>query len=189
MLVKGRFRHDLEIPVGPRSREGASGYQLITPLQRTDTDGDQEMILVNRGWVSREHKEQSTRPASLDHGEVIVEGLLRKKLYPTWVAVSNLPDRNEFPIMWTDQFAELTGASPVMVEATADPNDPSQPSPYALERAGVPIPKEPRLSVRNNHMQYIITWYGLSAFTTGMLFVLLRRPRSAIKDRVRAAPF
>ncbi|CDF33137.1 unnamed protein product [Chondrus crispus] len=56
--VSGRFLHDAEITVGPRSAPkdlpspvlqwgGSSGLQIITPMEMEDG----KVILVNRGWV------------------------------------------------------------------------------------------------------------------------------------------
>ncbi|RUP46122.1 SURF1 family-domain-containing protein [Jimgerdemannia flammicorona] len=66
--VTGHFLHDQEILLGPRTRgDGVSGYFLITPLEREDGS----RILVKRGWVSREKKDQATRGAGLTEGTVM----------------------------------------------------------------------------------------------------------------------
>lgn len=50
--------------------------------------------------------------------------------------------------------AEAAGTAPVYIELTKD-----NPLP------GAPIGGQTRMSLRNEHMSYIITWYSLSMFT------------------------
>lgn len=73
MSASGCFRHDQEILVGPRSREGSVGYHVITPLERENGS----KILVNRGWIPRERKDQMTRAKGLPTSVQNVEGLIR----------------------------------------------------------------------------------------------------------------
>ena len=42
-------------------------------------------------------------------------------------------------------------------------------------RAGVPIGKQPKIDLRNNHLQYLVTWYGLSLLSSIFLIVALRK--------------
>lgn len=72
--VTGVYDHTKEMLLGPRTRgDGNSGYFLITPLRRENGS----IVLVKRGWVPTEKKEQSTRPESLDESVQEIEGLLR----------------------------------------------------------------------------------------------------------------
>lgn len=50
--------------LGPRTRDGVLGYQVVTPLIREE-GGPSSTVLVNRGHVSRTMKDQASRPESL----------------------------------------------------------------------------------------------------------------------------
>ncbi|CCC70158.1 hypothetical protein NCAS_0E00880 [Naumovozyma castellii] len=46
---------------------------------------------------------------------------------------------------------------------------------YQFIKAGVPIGKKPTIDLRNAHLQYLVTWYGLSFLSTIFLIVALKR--------------
>ncbi|GAV47969.1 hypothetical protein ZYGR_0I02650 [Zygosaccharomyces rouxii] len=48
---------------------------------------------------------------------------------------------------------------------------------WQFVQAGVPIGKEPKIDLRNNHLQYLVTWYGLSFLSTIFLIVALKKYR------------
>ncbi|SCU80147.1 LADA_0B05314g1_1 [Lachancea dasiensis] len=48
---------------------------------------------------------------------------------------------------------------------------------WQLIKSGVPIGKVPKIDLKNNHLQYLVTWYGLSFLSTIFLIVALRRNR------------
>lgn len=48
---------------------------------------------------------------------------------------------------------------------------------WQFAQAGVPIGKEPKIDLRNNHLQYLVTWYGLAFLSTIFLIVALRKYR------------
>ena len=61
----------------------------------------------------------------------------------------------------------LTGAVPVFLDATYDSSVP-----------GGPIGGQTRITLRNDHMSYLITWYGLSLATAFLWYrkIIQRRP-------------
>ena len=116
VYMTGRFRHDQEMLVGPRMREGEQGFIVVTPLER---DGDEgAKVLVNRGWVSKANMEQSKRPDGLPTGEVRVEGMLRQPWKKNMFTPENRPDKGEFYFPDVKQMAALTGSQAVWVEQT-----------------------------------------------------------------------
>lgn len=114
VVATGRFRHDQEMLIGPRMRDGQDGYLVITPLERKDAT----TILVNRGWISKKHRNKKTRPDSLPTGVVSVEGLLREPWKKNMFTPDNKPEKGEFYFPDVKQMAELTGSQPVWIETT-----------------------------------------------------------------------
>ncbi|PSR83853.1 putative COX1 assembly protein Shy1, partial [Coniella lustricola] len=203
VVARGTFRHDQEMLIGPRMRDGEQGYMVITPLERGDDGGS--TVLVNRGWISKAMGEQRMRQRAtakarrstdkgevsgqnyahvdaLPQGQVVVEGLLRAPWKKNMFTPENRPDKGEFYFPDVRQMAELTGAQPVWIEATMDPNY-MQVMEY--EARGVPLGRPAEVNLRNNHAQYIFTWYSLSLATAIMLWMVVKKPPSDIAKRVR----
>jgi surfeit locus 1 family protein len=115
VYATGRFRHEQEMLIGPRMRDGEEGYMVVTPLDR---EGDGTTVLVNRGWISKSKKLQEDRRDSLVEGEVTVEGLLREPWKKNMFTPDNRPDKGEFYFPDVEQMAALTGSQPIWVEQT-----------------------------------------------------------------------
>lgn len=62
--------------------------------------------------------------------------------------------------------SELTGASPIYIDATND-----------FDVPGGPVGGQTRISLRNEHLSYIFTWYSLSALTSFAWFKQFIRPK------------
>jgi surfeit locus 1 family protein len=112
----GHFRHDQEMLIGPRIREGKDGYLVVTPLERQDGS----TLLVSRGWIEKKFKRQADRPDGLGlvKGEIRVEGLLREPWKKNMFTPDNVPEKGEFYFPDVVQMAKLTGAQPVWIEET-----------------------------------------------------------------------
>ncbi|KAK4174047.1 putative COX1 assembly protein Shy1 [Triangularia setosa] len=181
VLVTGRYRHDQEMLIGPRMRDGEQGYIVVTPLERKDDPG--ATVLVNRGWISKKHADQKSRPLeALPREEVTVEGLLREPWKKNMFTPDNRPDKGEFYFPDVKQMAELTGSQPVWVEQTMNPDYFTT---LEYEQKGVPIGRPAEVNLRNNHAQYIFTWYGLSLATSIMFWLVVKKPPKDITRRVR----
>ncbi|KAF8525677.1 SURF1 family-domain-containing protein [Trichophaea hybrida] len=180
VLATGKFRHDQEMLVGPRVREGENGFQVVTPLERTDGS----KILVNRGWISKAKKAHRERgPDALPQGEVTVEGLLRAPWKKNMFTPDNRPELNEFYFPDVDQMAKLVQAQPVWIEETMA--EPDLIVAMNAQASGKPIGRPAEVNIRNNHLQYIVTWYGLSFATSVMLYLLVRKPPGNVSRIVR----
>lgn len=148
--VRGSWRHEAEMPLSARTLEGRIGYHIVTPLDRADGGGT---VLVNRGWIPAERLDPGTRPESRPQGEVTVAGIARDPPPPGWMQPDNDPAANTWYWIDLDAMASRAGGpvAPVIVEAAAG-------APGEL-----PVGGQTRLHIPNNHLQYVLTWYGLAA--------------------------
>lgn len=111
----GRFRHEQEMLVGPRIRDGKNGYLVFTPLER---DSDASTVLVNRGWIAKELRRQLDRKDGLPSGRVTIQGLLREPWKKNMFTPKNRPELGEFYFPDIHEMASLTDSEPVWVEET-----------------------------------------------------------------------
>ncbi|KAL4997619.1 SURF1 family-domain-containing protein [Aspergillus recurvatus] len=181
VYATGRLRHDQEMLIGPRMREGQDGFIVVTPLERGQGEST---VLINRGWISKKMMNQKDRDReALPTGEVTVEGMIREPWKKNMFTPENQPEKGKFYFPDVEQMAELTGSQPVWIEQTM-----VQDLLESMDREskGIPIGRAAEVNLRNNHSQYIFTWYGLSLATSIMLWMIVRkRPTSEAHRRVR----
>ncbi|OCT67086.1 surfeit locus protein 1 [Xenopus laevis] len=165
--VKGHFDHSKELYILPRTlvdpeREARqagqlasntqSGAQVITPFYCTDLG---ITILVNRGFVPKNKVNPETRPKGQVSGEVELVGIVRLTEARKPFVPHNDPTRNLWHYKDLAAMAQVVGAEPILIDADRGSTVP-----------GGPIGGQTRVTLRNEHMQYIVTWYGLCAATT-----------------------
>lgn len=148
--------------------QGQSGFYLYTPLELADG----RYFFVNRGFVPYDRKDPATRPESLVEGEQTVTGLARAEL--TEKPSSLVPDNDEAAniFYWKDRTRMAAS-----VDLPAD-----RVLPFFLDADSTPVagglPKGgvTQIDLPNNHLQYVITWYGLAfALVAVVLAGLIRR--------------
>ncbi|CDR43990.1 CYFA0S13e01244g1_1 [Cyberlindnera fabianii] len=76
----------------------------------------------------------------------------------------------------------------VVERVDVKPDEVQEFSEYQLMKAGVPVGRTASLDIRNNHLQYIATWYGLCFASTILLFLVLRKkPKDPLQDKLKHA--
>ncbi|KAG9830650.1 SURF1 family protein, partial [Aureobasidium melanogenum] len=183
VYATGKFRHDQEMLIGPRLLDGNDGYMVVTPLERQfEGYSGNTKILICRGWIPKDKANQRTRPEGLPQGEVTVQGLLREPWKKNMFTPENKPEQGAFYFPDVQQMADLTGSQPVWIEETMKPDLVES---YDREAKGIPIGRPAEVNLRNNHTQYIFTWYSLAAATSVMLWMVIKKPSSRAARRVR----
>ena len=160
--VTGTFDHAHELYVNARSQRGNTGYDVVTPLRRAEGPP----VLINRGWVPYARKDPATRAEGQVAGETTVEGILRTEPRKGWFMPTNSAERNEW--FWFDlaamkQAAGVPDAAPFYIEAGPEPNP-----------GNVPIGGQTIIELRNDHLQYALTWYAL-AIALAVIYVVSQR--------------
>lgn len=165
--VHGYFDHSKELYMMPRtlvdpvreareagrlSSSAESGAYVITPFHCTELG---ITILVNRGFVPRRKVNPETRLKGQVEGELDLVGAVRLTETRKPFVPENLPERNQWHYRDLAAMAKHTGAEPILIDAD-----------FRSTVAGGPIGGQTRVSLRNEHLQYILTWYGLCAATS-----------------------
>lgn len=158
--IRGEFLHDREILLLNRVRHGQTGFDVITPMVLEGGGA----VLVNRGWVPKAWPGGGELARRRPAGTVEHIGLLRAggRGGNPWIP-DNEPARDQWYFTDVAQMAakaELTGAKPYVIKLSP-------------ERALAGYPKGPHAShrIRNKHLEYAITWFGLAA-TLVVIYVI-----------------
>ncbi|XP_062446600.1 surfeit locus protein 1 isoform X2 [Rhea pennata] len=157
--VRGRFDHSKELYILPRSlvdpereaREAGrltsnpeNGANVITPFYCTDLG---VTILVNRGFVPKKRLKPETRLKGQIEDEIDLTGVVRlSETRKPFVPENNI-EKNRWHYRDLEAMAKVTGAEPIFIDAD-----------FRSTVPGGPIGGQTRVSLRNEHMQYIITW-------------------------------
>jgi surfeit locus 1 family protein len=120
------------------------------------------VVLVDRGFVPLEKKDAATRAAGQIEGETTLAGVARA---PQARGMFSNADDVAKNIWYTrdpktmGEALKLTRVAPFYVEADATPN-----------AGGFPIGGRTQVTIRNEHLQYAITWFGLAAVLLAVYF-------------------
>jgi surfeit locus 1 family protein len=149
--------------------DGQSGWHVYTPVQVDEG----QVIFVNRGFVPYDKRDPKTRDDGQMNQLVNIEGLARAALTqkPGWVVPDNAPEKHEF--YWKDLSAMISAAGledrtvlPFFIDKTSK-----------LPDGLLPIAGVTRIDLPNNHLQYLITWYGLALALAGVLLAYVLKSR------------
>jgi surfeit locus 1 family protein len=159
----GRFRFDRAAVFGAEVRDTAAGptmgsYQVV-PLER---DGART-VLVNRGWIPQKREAPLDDPA----GEVTVTGYIRPGEASHWFSAADDSVGRQFFTLDPEAIGRAVGEPDVL--------------PYALVALGpetartFPAPARTLPRPPNNHLSYVITWYGLALSLIVVFVVWMRK--------------
>jgi surfeit locus 1 family protein len=155
--VTGRFLNDRETLIEASTARGM-GFWVVTPLEARDGF----TVLVNRGFVPRDHRDPATRTEGQIDGVTTVTGLLRITEPGGGFLRSNDPATDRWysrDVQVISKARGLEHVAPYFIDAGSAPNT-----------GGLPIGGLTVVSFYNNHFVYAVTWFTLALMLAVALF-------------------
>ncbi len=169
VTVSGTFLADKEALLyatlsEPKGPIGGVGWSVFVPLV-TDAGW---IVYVNRGFVPDQRRDPATRAEGEPKGRVTVTGLLRRPERPMHLFGDGMSRDNQWFAREPALFARAAGlptaeVAPYSIDADATPNP-----------GGLPQGGETLVVFSNNHLQYVITWFGLALALVGVFVAYAR---------------
>jgi surfeit locus 1 family protein len=150
---------------------GASGWHVYTPLLVAGMDG--AIVFVNRGFVPYDKRDPATRVEGQMDRFINIEGLAREApgAKPSFMVPDN--DAASGTYYWKDLTAMIAAAKlenaevlPLFIDKTS-----------LLPAGLLPIANVTQVDLPNNHLQYLITWYGLALALASVLLAYVIKGR------------
>tara|TARA_B100000029_G_scaffold449442_1_gene472693 strand:+ start:1699 stop:2421 length:723 start_codon:yes stop_codon:yes gene_type:complete len=157
VLVKGKLINDFELFMPALSKRGNNGYHILVPLKTSSGKN----IIFDTGWVPLAKKNLENRKNNLNFSEDEFEAVLRLPGRKGYFQPENDPNGN----FWFFVQPELMG---ITLEMKLEEN-------FYLEAVnngpnGFPLGNQTRIYLRNNHLQYAITWFLIAVGLIGVFF-------------------
>lgn len=162
--LTGIWYNNTEFHLTPRYWRDQFGYWIISPLKLTDG----RIILVNRGWVPGAKKELEKRPETAVKGRATVIGLIRVGPERSYFTPKSSAEKNIWfgrDIAQMAESAQLKNVAPVMVDSVGE-----------QDAKHLPVPSDGTIRICNDHLSYILTWYGI-ALGILVIFVVYHRKK------------
>jgi surfeit locus 1 family protein len=174
VTIEGALLHERGACLAPRIIKDAQGRahlgaHLLVPLMPTD-GGD--AVLIDRGWIPLERCNPLTRPADTAERMVRIEGIARRPAPRGWMQPDNRPEAGTW--YWIDlpalaQAADIAALHPLFIEAGGLAEGMAIPG-----KGERPIPGQTITTIKNDHLAYALTWFGLAATLAALCAIRAR---------------
>lgn len=154
---------------GRTAHQSGLGVNVITPFQ---IEGTETRILVNRGWLALKGRDNVRENASVGLTESTQEicGVLRKSDNRPTYGMHNDETTQEWQIRDVSAMSKRLNTDPILIDLDLDPT-----------RSEGPYGGQTQLNIRNEHLNYALTWFSLAALSFAMWYTKFGRRKKLIK--------
>jgi surfeit locus 1 family protein len=159
-----------------RSDVSGPGYWVFAPA-RVPSIG---LVVINRGFVPEGRQVPGSRSAGEVSGQVEMIGAMRWPEPRGLFAPTDNPPGNLWFVRDQTAMANAKGwgeVAPFFIELESP-----------LPPGGLPHPEALKVNLRNEHLQYAVTWYGLAAVVVVMFGFWLRGRRRSDTESQKGRP-
>ena len=163
VFIEGQLLNNLEFFMPALSKNGNNGFHIIVPMEVEK----KKLILFDTGWVPLAKKEKNKRLNNL---------IKEKKIF---TAVIRLPGRKGYFQPDNDNIKNFWFfVEPKLMEETISMKLENRFYLEAVDNGpnGYPLGNQTRIYLRNNHLQYAITWFLIALSLIGVfIFASIRK--------------
>ena len=149
VTITGNFLNNQEMFMPALSKNGNNGFHILVPLKTTD----EKYYIFDTGWIPLKLKEKSLRVDNIVNEILQFEAVIRTPGRKGYFQPDNDIIKNTWFFVETKRmsdYLQIPFVNEIYLEAVN--NGPG----------GYPIGNQTRIYLRNNHLQYALTWLFLS---------------------------
>ena len=157
VFVDGQLLNEFEMYMPALSKRGNNGFHILVPLKTTSG----KLIIYDTGWVPLKIKEKEKRLLNISKNSQTFEAVIRTSGRKGYFQPDNDTDTNTWFFVEPElmsKYLKMNFENEYYLEATK--NGPN----------GFPLGNQTRIYLRNNHLQYALTWFMIACGLVGVFF-------------------
>ena len=157
VFVDGQLLNEFEMYMPALSKRGNNGFHILVPLKTASG----KFIIYDTGWVPLKIKEKQKRLLNILKNPQTFEAVIRTSGRKGYFQPDNDTDTNTWFFVEPElmsEYLEMNFENQYYLEAVN--NGPN----------GFPLGNQTRIYLRNNHLQYALTWFMIACGLIGVFF-------------------
>ena len=157
VFVEGQLLNEFEMYMPALSKRGNNGFHILVPLKTTSG----KFIIYDTGWVPLKIKEKEKRLLNISKNSQTFEAVIRTSGRKGYFQPDNDLNTNTWFFVEPElmsKYLKMDFENEYYLEATKNGTN------------GFPLGNQTRIYLRNNHLQYALTWFMIACGLVGVFF-------------------